>query len=67
MEEEKKQFDKYAYDQQYIKNYVQLVQISFNRTKQDDMEMIAWLNSRPEGKTRYMKSLIAKDMKQKGK
>ena len=54
---------KSRYDQEYMRQNITRKLIPFNKLKQDDMEILAWLNSRPEGATAYIKDLIRKDMK----
>ena len=54
---------KSRYDQEYMRQYITRKLIPFNKLKQDDMEILAWLNSRPEGATAYIKDLIRRDMK----
>ena len=54
---------KSKYDQEYMRQNITRKLIPFNRLKQDDMEILAWLNSRPEGATAYIKDLIRRDMK----
>ena len=54
---------KSKYDQEYMRQNITRKLIPFNRLKQDDMEILAWLNSRPEGATAYIKELIRKDMR----
>lgn len=52
----------YAHDQKYLKENIKLVNFSLNRRKPEDMEMLEWLNSREEGISAYVKSLIRRDM-----
>ena len=55
--------NKSMYDQEYMRKNITRKLIPFNKLKPDDMEILHWLNSRPEGATAYIKELIRKDMK----
>lgn len=60
-------FDKSAYDKQYLKEHIIRKTIPFNRDKKDDMELLAYIESKGNGQfTSYVKALIREDMK-KGK
>lgn len=52
---------------EYIKEYQRenriTKKVTFNRKNPDDMEMVEWLNNRPEGIVQYLKRLIREDMK----
>ena len=52
----------YEHDQAYIKANIKFVNISLNQRKEEDMQMLEWLNKRPEGKGAYIKRLIREDM-----
>jgi hypothetical protein len=54
---------KSRYDQEYMRQNITRKLIPFNKLKQDDMEILEWLNSRPEGATAYIKDLIRRDMR----
>lgn len=58
-------FDKAAYDLQYLKQNVAIKNISFNRTKPEDMELLEWLSQQKPSANQYMKALIRADMEQK--
>ena len=51
---------------EYIKRYQRENRIekkvTFNRNDSNDMELLAWLTSRPDGMVHYIKSLIRSDM-----
>lgn len=53
--------DKYAYDQQYIKDHIKMRSIPFNTGKQEDMELMDWL-AKQSNATQYIKRLIREDM-----
>jgi len=57
---------KYSYDQNYLRQNMVAVNITFNRQKPDDMVILDWLNSRKESKVAYMKRLIISDMEKAG-
>jgi len=54
--------DKYGYDQQYLKENIQTVGVTFNKRKPEDMVLLDWLNNRSEKKVAYIKRLIREDM-----
>lgn len=56
-----KNFDKSAYDQQYMKENVIVKKVQFNRQKEEDMGMLAWAESRGAFNA-YVRSLIRQDM-----
>jgi len=58
---------KYGYDQDYLKQNIVQVGITFNRRKPDDMKLIDWLNSRTESRVAYVKRLIREDMERGSK
>lgn len=60
-------YDKYTYDQEYIKNNLKRVLITFNRTKKADMEIADFLSTREESMTGYIKRLIHEDMERQNK
>lgn len=51
---------------EYIKRYQREQRIekkvTFNRNSQEDMVLLEWLTTRPEGMVKYIKSLIRSDM-----
>ena len=51
----------YQYDQQYIKENLIKVLITFNRKKPRDMSVVEWLDAQP-AKSTYIKRLIWQDM-----
>ena len=54
--------EKAAYDREYIKNNVMRIDITFNRKKEDDMELIEWLRRIDGSMVSYIKRLIRQDM-----
>ena len=58
-EDKKPKFDKSAYDQQYMKNNIKVIQINLNRTH--DADIIDHLNTKPN-KSGYVKQLIRDDI-----
>lgn len=54
--------EKYSYDQQYIKENILTVGVTFNKRKPEDMLLLDWLNNRNEKKVSYIKRLIREDM-----
>lgn len=51
---------------EYVKRYQRENRIdkkvTFNRNNPDDMALLQWLSSRPDGMVQYIKSLIRSDM-----
>lgn len=58
-------FDKYKYNQEYLKNHIRCKRVVFNKLNPEDQKMWEWLDARPEGVSPYIKSLIAKEMYKK--
>ena len=57
------EFDQKEYIKEYIKDNIVYKRINFNRGDSDDMAMVAWLESRDEKISNYLKRLISEDMK----
>ena len=55
-------FDQAEYIKEYQRENRISKKVTFNRKNPDDMEMVAWLDSRPEGIVQYLKRLIREDM-----
>ena len=55
-------FDQAAYIRQYQRENRIEKKVTFNRRDPDDMHLLDWLTSRPEGMVQYLKALIRKDM-----
>jgi hypothetical protein len=55
-------FDQAEYIKEYQRENRFSKKVTFNRKNPDDMEMVAWLDSRPEGIVQYLKWLIRDDM-----
>jgi hypothetical protein len=58
-------FDKYRYDQEYIKKNMKRVLITFNLNNAQDMHLVEWMEKQPGSMTKYIKQLIRKDMEAK--
>ena len=56
--------DKYAYDQQYIKQNITFKNIPFNKNKPEDQELLEWIGQQPNF-SQYVKQLIQQDKKNK--
>ena len=56
-------FDKYSYDQQYLKNNMITKRVPFNKLNPDDVEMLEYLEQF-KNFTHYIKGLIKRDMEQ---
>ena len=54
--------NKSKYDQEYRRKYVVKKLIPFNKKKQEDMDILDWIESRPENSTQYIKRLVREDM-----
>lgn len=57
------EFDQKQYIKDYAKANIIYRKMNFNRLKQDDMAIVSWLDSQPEGVSNYLKRLIAEDIK----
>ena len=57
------EFDQKQYVNEYIKSKIVYRRMNFNNGKPDDMQMVAWIDSKPEGVSNYLKRLVAEDMK----
>ena len=57
------EFNQKEYIKEYIKTKIVYRRINFNVGKPDDMAMVSWLDSRPDGVSNYLKRLIQEDMK----
>lgn len=55
-------FDQSKYIVGYIHDHIKHIKVSLNKTKPDDMQMIAWIAQQPEGASGYIKRLIREDM-----
>ena len=55
-------FDQTKYIVEYIHDNIKHIKVSLNKTKPDDMQMIAWIAQQPEGASGYIKRLIKEDM-----
>ena len=58
--------EKYQYDQQYLKENMKVINITFNRRNDEDMELLDWLAKKPGPTVPYIKSLIRADMERAG-
>ena len=56
-------FDQAEYVRQYQRENRIEKKVTFNRNNDGDMKLLEWLQSRPEGMVKYIKSLIRSDMK----
>lgn len=56
-------FDQEQYVNEYIKANIKYRRINFNVNKKDDMKMVEWIDSQPEGVSNYLKKLVKNDMK----
>lgn len=55
-------FDARAYMNQYVKEKIIYKRVNFTRGKEEDEELLAWLDAQPEGIAPYIKRLIRADM-----
>lgn len=55
-------FDQKAYVNGYIKTKIVYRRMNFNAGKPDDMAMVEWIDSQPEGVSNYLKRLVCEDM-----
>ena len=54
--------NKKKYNNEYAKNFFKSKLIQFNVQYPDQMEMLEWINSQPEGGNEYIRRLIRADM-----
>ena len=55
-------YDDAEYKKQYQRSHIRFRKMNFNVDKPDDVVMIEWLDSQPEGVSNYMKRLVSDDM-----
>ena len=55
-------FDQAEYVRRYQRENRIDKKVTFNRNNPDDMAILNWLQSRPDGMVQYIKSLIRSDM-----
>lgn len=55
-------FDQKQYVKDYIKAKIVYRRMNFNNGKPEDLEMVEWIDSQPEGVSNYLKRLVAEDM-----
>lgn len=56
------EFNQKQYVNEYIKAKIVYRRMNFNNGKPDDMTMLAWIDSQPEGVSNYLKRLVLQDM-----
>ena len=55
------EFNKSRYDQEYMRKNVTRKQLACNKQIPEDVELLEWINSKPNA-TAYIKQLIREDM-----
>ena len=55
-------FDARAYMNQYVKEKIIYKRVNFTRGKEEDEELLAWIDAQPEGTAPYIRRLIREDM-----
>ena len=55
-------FNQAEYIKQYQREQRIEKKVTFNRNNPEDMKLLEWLTSRPEGMVKYIKRLIRSDM-----
>ena len=58
-------FDQNRYVQQYLHQFRAAKSLTFNKKNPDDMAMLEWIDSQPEGVNKYLQRLIREDMARK--
>ncbi len=53
---------KETYNNEYNKRNIRSRRMNFNLKKEEDLEMMEWIDSKPEGISNYLKKLVAEDM-----
>lgn len=56
----KAKIHKAEYDAEYNKKYIVMKHVMFNRVKDEDMELLKWLNEKPSASA-YIRDLIRAD------
>ena len=56
-------FDQAEYIKQYQREQRIEKKVTFNRNNPDDIALLEWLTTRPDGMVKYIKGLIRSDMK----
>ena len=56
-------FNQKQYVNEYIKAKIIYRRMNLNNGKPDDMAMLEWIDSQPEGVSNYLKRLVLQDMK----
>lgn len=59
--------NKKKYNNEYAKNFFKSKLIQFNVQYPDQMEMLDWINSQPEGGNEYIRRLVRADMEARKK
>lgn len=57
------EFDQRKYVNEYIKARIIYRRMNFNIGKPEDMTMLEWIDSQPEGVSNYLKRLVLQDIK----
>ena len=57
------EFDQKKYVNEYIKTTIVYRRMNFNKGKPEDMQMVEWIDSQPEGTSNYLKRLVLQDIK----
>lgn len=60
-------FNQAEYIKQYQREQRIEKKVTFNRNNPEDMSLLNWLTSRPEGMVQYIKALIRSDMENQQK
>lgn len=55
-------FDSNKYVTEYMKENIRHIKVSLNKSKPDDVKVINWIESQPEGASGYIKRLVREDM-----
>jgi hypothetical protein len=55
-------FDQQKYIREYQSQFVKCKKAVFNTQNPDDVKMMEWIDSQPEGASSYMKRLVKADM-----
>lgn len=56
------QFDQTEYIKAYHREHTKYRKMSLNNANPEDIKIMAWLDSRPEGVSAYLKRLVKEDM-----
>lgn len=55
-------YNKREYDKEYSRLHIKYRKLNLNTSKQEDIALMEWIDSQPEGASNYLKRLVLADM-----